>query len=64
MAVERHSRTENDVDTFIALMEKYSNITDLDRATVVELIDHITVNASKDKPREITIYYNFIGSME
>jgi len=63
-SIEQYSQTESDVNTFIALMKKYSNITELDRATVVELIDHITVSAGTVKPREITIYYNFIGNME
>jgi DNA invertase Pin-like site-specific DNA recombinase len=62
--VEQHDRTQNDVDTFIALMEKHVNITEIDRAAAVELIDHITVSASSVKPREITIYYNFVGNVE
>jgi len=62
VSIEKHSQTENDVDTFIALMKKYSSITELDRATAVELIDHITISASAVKPREIVIYYNFIGN--
>jgi len=62
-SIEQHSRTESDVDTFIALMKKYINITDLDRATAVELIDHITISASKVEPREIVIYYNFVGNV-
>jgi len=63
-SIERQSQTENDVETFIALMKKYVNITDLDRATAVELIDRITVSASSAQPREIVIYYNFLGSAE
>ncbi|MCL2577292.1 MAG: DUF4368 domain-containing protein [Defluviitaleaceae bacterium] len=63
-SIEKQSQTENDVDTFIALMKKYVNITELDRATAVELIDHIVVSASTVQPREIVIYYNFIGNME
>jgi hypothetical protein len=62
--VEQHDRTQNDVDTFIALMEKHVNITEIDRAAAVELIDHITVSASSVKPREVTIYYNFVGNVE
>jgi len=62
-SIEKQSQTENDVDMFIALMKKYVNITDFDRATAVELIDHITVSASAVQPREIVIYYNFIGTM-
>ena len=63
-SIEKHSRTENDVETFIALMKKYVNIQELDRATAVELIDHITVSASTVKPREIVICYNSIGKVQ
>ena len=62
-SIENQSQTENDVDTFIALMKKYSDITELDRATVVELIDHITVSASSINPREVVIYYNLMGNV-
>jgi hypothetical protein len=62
-SIENQSRTENDVDTFITLMKKYSDITELDRATIVELIDHITVSASSINPREIVIYYNLMGNV-
>jgi DNA invertase Pin-like site-specific DNA recombinase len=62
-SIENQSQTENDVDTFIALMKKHSDITELDRATVVELIDHITVSASSITPREIVIYYNLMGNV-
>jgi hypothetical protein len=63
-SIEQQSKTESDVETFIALMKKNINITELDRATAVELIDHITVSASTATPREIEIYYNFIGNVE
>ena len=63
-SINKHSRTEIDVDTFITLMKKYSDITELDRATTVELIDHITVSASSVVPREIVIYYNLVGNVE
>ena len=63
-SIEKQSRTVNDVDIFISLMKKYVNITELDRATAVELIDHITVSASSVTPREIVIYYNLVGNME
>jgi DNA invertase Pin-like site-specific DNA recombinase len=64
ISIERQNQTKNDVETYIALMKKHADITELDRATVVELIDHITVSASAVKPREIVIHYNFIGNME
>ena len=63
-SIEQQSQTENDVETFIALMKKHVSISELDRATAVELIDHIAVSASTVEPREITIYYNLIGNVE
>ena len=63
-SIETQSRTESDVETFIALMKKYINISELDRATVAELIDHITISASEVKPREIVIYYNLLGKVD
>jgi len=63
-SIEKQSRTENDVETFISLMKKYVNISELDRATAAELVDHITVSASAINPREIVIYYNLIGNVE
>ena len=63
-SIEKHSQTESDVEMFIALMKKHVNITDLDRAAAVELIDRITISARNIVPREIIIYYNFIGNMD
>ena len=63
-SIDKQSQTVNDVDTFISLMKKYVNITELDRATAVELIDHITVSASTVTPREIVIHYNLVGNVE
>jgi hypothetical protein len=63
-AIEKQRKAESDVDTFIKLMKKHVNVTELDRATVVELIDHITVSANAATPREVVIYYNFVGNVE
>ena len=62
-SISRQSQTENDVDTFIALMKKYINIEEIDRATAVELIDRITISASSVSPREVVIYYNLMGNV-
>ena len=62
-SIDKQSQTENDVELFIALIKKYANITELDRTTTAELIDHITVSASAVKPREVVIYYNIIGDI-
>ena len=63
-SIEKYSQTENDVNTFIKLMKKYVNITEIDRATAVELIDKITITANKTEPREVVIYYNFVGCVD
>ena len=63
-AIEQQSQTEQGVDAFIALLKKHSDITELDRATAVELIDHITISKITTIPRSIVIYYNLIGRVE
>jgi hypothetical protein len=63
-SIDQQNQTENDVETFIALMKKHVNIIELDRATAAELIDHITVSASKADPMEVEIYYNLVGKVE
>ena len=63
-SIERQSQTENDVETFIALLKNHVDITELDRATAVELIDRIVISANTTSPREIVIYYNFMGNVE
>ena len=62
-SIEQQSKTESDIETFIDLMKRNVNITEIDRATAVDLIDHITISASDVKPREIVIYYNYIGNV-
>ena len=62
-SIQKQSKVENDVDTFISLMKKHINITTLDREMAVELIDHITVSESAVTPREIVIYYNHVGNV-
>ena len=54
-SIEQQSQTENDVETFIALMKKHVKISGLDRATAAELIDHITVSASTVEQRDCNI---------
>jgi hypothetical protein len=64
VSIEKQSRVENDVETYLTLMKKYADITELDRQTVAELIHKITVSGVAVKPQEIVIYYNFIGQIE
>jgi len=61
-SIEKYSKTENDVEMFITLIKKYADLTELDRETTAELIDHIVISASTVKPREIEIHYNFVGN--
>jgi len=61
--VQKQSKVENDVETFISLMKKYVNVADMDRETAVELIDHITISEKTDTQREIVIYYNHVGNV-
>ncbi|GHU57079.1 resolvase [Clostridia bacterium] len=60
---ERHNQSVSDVETFISLMKECVNITVLDRAAAVQLIDKIVVSAKSVDPREIVIHYNFIGQI-
>ena len=63
-AIKQQSQTEHGVSSFISLLKKYADITKLDRQTVVELIDKITISDIKTNPRSIVIYYNFVGSVD
>jgi len=62
--IEQQSQTEQGVDAFVSLLKKHANITELDRATAVELIDRITISEITTNPRSIVIYYNFVGSVD
>jgi hypothetical protein len=52
-----------DVDEFVRRIKQYSELTELDRATTMDLIEYITIGrVPKDKtiPREIHIYYKLL----
>ncbi|MBR5088218.1 MAG: recombinase family protein [Ruminiclostridium sp.] len=52
---------EDNIDEFISRIKKYSEVQELTREIVIELISHITIDAySEDKPREIHIYYKYL----
>jgi hypothetical protein len=61
--IERQKQANNDVELFIKLIKQYIDITELDRETVTALIERIEISSKTTKPREITIYYNFIGKI-
>ena len=59
--------TAGEIESWIALVERYMNLDTLDRATVMGLIDHITV-AERVKQdgktaQNISIQYRFIGNL-
>jgi septation ring formation regulator EzrA len=62
-SIEKQKQQGNEVETFISLMKEYVNITEIDRATAVALIESITVSAKAVEPREIVIQYKFVGNV-
>ena len=55
------SQDENDVDEFIRRLKKYTDIQELTREIILELIEYITVDKyTEEKPREIHIYYKLL----
>lgn len=59
--------TENEIGKWLRLIAQYMEIKELDRQTVMELIESITISeASKEtgkRTQEITIQYRFIGNL-
>ncbi len=59
--------TENEIGKWLQLISQYMEITELDRPTVMELVDSITISeASREsgkRTQEITIQYRFIGNL-
>ena len=66
-ALTRAEISEKDMSRFIAMVEKYTDIQELDSAIVHELIDHIyigkRVGEGKEVEQEIRIVYKFIGEI-
>jgi ATP-dependent Lon protease len=59
--LDKQSQDENDVDEFIRRIKKYADIEELDRATALELIDHIDIGARDVEERYIGIFYKLLG---
>lgn len=59
--------TDNEIGKWLRLISQYMEIKELDRPTVMELIDSITISeASREsgkRTQEITIQYRFIGNL-
>jgi len=61
-------RTQKDVSRFVKLIKRYTDVTELNRQILNELIDKITIGEvpqphSRNKEQTITIYYKFIGKL-
>ncbi len=62
---ERLNANRQDISTWLKLIRNYTDIQELDRTVLGELIEKITVGESKVidgvKHTEVTIYYRFVG---
>jgi DNA invertase Pin-like site-specific DNA recombinase len=59
--LEQQSQDESDIDEFIRRIKKFVDIEELDRATALELIDHVKIGKANVEEREIRIYYKLLG---
>lgn len=63
--MENIQKMQNDVQEWVSLIKKYRDIDQLDRDTLLRLIDKIevgeihTVNGQKE--RKIRVHYKFVG---
>ena len=60
--------TESSVDAWLDMMQDYAQLEELDRPTLVRLIQKIEISerypVDDHKERDIHIYYNFVGYIE
>jgi len=58
---------QKDTDSWIKLIQNYTNIKKLDRIILGELVDKIAIGQSKEidghKVTDVTIYYRFVGAV-
>ncbi|MCL2299949.1 MAG: recombinase family protein [Firmicutes bacterium] len=62
-------QNDRDVESFLSAVKKYVALESLDREMLLELVDYIEVGErlegeGKQKYRDITIHYQFMGAME
>ena len=58
--IAERKQNEDNIDEFIARIKKYSELQELSREVVLELIEYITVDKHSADPRNIHIYYKFL----
>ena len=60
--------TESSVDAWLDMMQDYAQLEELDRPTLVRLIQKIEISerytVDDHAERDIHIYYNFVGYIE
>ena len=60
--------TESSVDAWLDMMQDYAQLEELDRPTLVRLIQKIEISeryaVDGHEERDIHIYYNFVGYIE
>ena len=62
----KYKDADRDIKKWLDLVEQYKDITELTRAIVYLLIDHIEVGETAngfDGIQEVTIHYRFIGNL-
>ena len=61
-------KTESSVDAWLDMMQDYAQLEELDRPTLVRLIQKIEISerypVDDHEERDIHIYYNFVGYIE
>ena len=66
--LEAYQQETDDVQQWMHLIRDYSQLTELDRPTLLRLVNRIEVSENKiedgRKVRDIKIYYNFVGYIE
>ena len=59
---------EKSVDDWLDMIQDYAQLEELDRATIVRLIQKIEIGEKREVDghveRDINIYYNFVGFVE
>ena len=65
--IDKIETTEYNAETFTNLIEKYTNITELNARILNELIDKIVVHEKEiingEKFQMVEIYYKFVGTV-
>jgi chromosome segregation ATPase len=60
-SLARQVRDEQDIEEFIRRIKKYADISELDRATALELIERIEIGDRDAEERYIGIFYKLLG---